>query len=312
VSLPLYVPPLPELRARLSTAAVLRYFGVPTDHEGRGLCPYHDDRENPNLVPLPPTEEFRFHGFFCNACGARGDSLDLVRKLMDAPLRSAIGKGAEILYSDPEADDPDLRRRESASPSPAWEDRVRECSERAADHPELLAYAADLEDVPPSLLLAWGWGLTEGADVTIPHRDALGNLTAVKVRSRDPSRKWRCHGGLGHPYGSWKLIQPARGGDLLLCEGESDTVVSHAQANEQFGVLGLPSGAGTPVRTDWLGGYDRVLLGFDGDDEGDLAASRWRSAAPIPSLRLPVPPGHDLRSALAGGTGIRDLIGSAT
>ena len=76
----LFVPSIDTVRRRVSVPAVAHRFGL-DGHGERFFCPFHDDNRNPNLVALPPREGDPVFRYFCNACGAKGDSLDLVRAL---------------------------------------------------------------------------------------------------------------------------------------------------------------------------------------------------------------------------------------
>lgn len=292
-----YVLPVTELRKRLPCAKVLRYHGVVSDGE-RFLCPFHADAEHPNLTCLHPTDQHPYHGFYCNACAASGDVIDLIRSLYHIGYAQALTLGAEILRAD-DGESYEVRPR-NAFDVGRWMPVLEDANDRARANPELLAYAARFE---PNASLGtwiaeqWGWGLTEGANVLIPHYgpDPDGPLTAVKERDR--YRVLATHGTLPFLYGAWRdrpPYPPTRRLKAILCEGETDTVYA-SWLFPAARVYGLPSGA-SAFRQEWvrfLSGCN-VITAFDADFAGDVASIRWNLALCSRSARLPA--GTDLRS----------------
>lgn len=62
-----------NVKAQVSVKEVARDYGIRMNRHGRGICPFHDDRDPSMLV-----EDDHYH---CFACGAHGDVIDLVSGL---------------------------------------------------------------------------------------------------------------------------------------------------------------------------------------------------------------------------------------
>lgn len=301
----LFVPSVDTVRRRVSVPAAAAHLGL----EGQGdhyLCPFHEDSRNPNLVALPPRDGDPVHRFFCNSCGAKGDSLDLIRRVLGLSYTDALRVAGGLI-----GDEPELRSRPEAQvPTPDWDRRVDDCVTRALEprnlEAGLLAYAAGWEaDSARSEFLArtLEWGLDEAARVVMPHRAHDGTLTAVKVRCHPPEPRFRAHGPLRHLYLS-HLADPTAAGAVVLCEGESDTAhAAYAVRDRSVDALGLPSGAQS-FREEWLDLlrlYPTVFVAIDPDQAGQPAAARWvrelASGEPMTRVhRLPIRDGEDLRS----------------
>jgi len=298
-----------EIKSRVPMEVAAAEVGVKFGQDGRALCPFHDDKNNPNFELMGPGED-GFPWAFCRACGAAVDVIELVRRVRGVAFYEALlelSALAEELPDDLKLDPP--KRRAALVPDAAWDARIAECRERARGHSDvgLLSYAygfvGDHDDQAVRTawdehLLDWGWGLDEAANVVIPHRAPDGSLSAVKVRYRD--RSWKTFGPLKHLYGCWR-VGGARA--VLLCEGESDAVWADARPLYlPTDVLALPSGAGAAPADDWveeLARYEVVYLGMDEDDAGRESSKKWAARlreAGVDARRVALPDGDDLRS----------------
>ena len=310
-----------EIKALVPIEVAAADAGIMFGEDGRALCPFHDDRNNPNLELMPPGED-GFSWAFCRACGAAVDCIEIVRRARGMEFYEALLHLSKLAYELPD----DVRsagsRRRTAVlvPDESWESRLVECQDRARQHSDvgLLSYAygfviddtSQLERAAwDAHLIDWGWGLDEVANVIIPHRDASGALTAVKVRYRDDS--WRTFGSLKHLYGSWRR---SSGRLAILCEGESDAVWASKENASDIDALALSAGA-ISMQDEWiaqLSRYEIVYLGMDEDDAGRKAVEKWTEAMSNeqPSLRrIVLPDGEDLRSS---GLKLSDVLRDAS
>lgn len=306
---PAYVYDADELKfGQLDLTYVAERLGHPFDEDGRALCPFHDDRNNPNLELMPPGDD-GVPWFYCRACGVAGDVLELVRRKHNVGFTQALVLATELYEEQPRDWEPTVRPRDRIdwTVTAEWEGRLREHQDRARQHVDngLLSYAYGLtRETDPTeqraawdrfLIEEWGWGLDEAANVVIPHRTAAGLLTAVKVKFRNGA--WKCYGQLPELYGSWRARTSEA---LILCEGESDTVWASSHACGTFDALGLPAGAGA-LRQQWVEhvrSYPLVCLALDNDEGSEAARRAWRQALDgTKFVEAAIPEGRDLRGS---------------
>lgn len=302
------------LRQNLSIPFVALQYGLVFDEDHRALCPFHEDREHPNLELMVPGDD-GVPWWYCRACGKSGDVLGLIMAMASCPFSQAVNLASKF-YPDQPDDVPRGPTQQSVKyeVTPEWEERVRECSERARSHLDsgLLSYAYGFFDANATvderrsfdlhLIERWRWGLDEEANVVIPHYDRYMKLVCVKVRNTT-TRAWASYGKYADLYGIPEMPYPVDQ-HMLLCEGESDCAWSDYRARLeglQVTVLALPSGAGS-FSLDWLDyvkerwASANVCLGFDADEAGTKATERWASmlaGCKVISLQA----GMDLRSS---------------
>jgi hypothetical protein len=303
-----------DLKQRLPLPYVASALGILPGPE-RALCPFHEDREHPNLdVTLRDPDGSWW--FYCRNCGAFGDVFTLLQRVEGLAFPAAMRRASEMLDTMPTRwdalnDRGPSQRQEVTEETQSY---VRSCLARAEEHADvgLLSYTYGFVDEETDVatrrvwdqhLLSWGWGLDELGNVVIPHFDTGGKLEAVKVRYRNG--RWTCGGQLRSLYGAWRYrrADPLHWG-ALLCEGESDAVWADLEAQSAGTALdayALPSGAGS-MRDEWvdrLSSYGVVFLGLDADAAGARATEKWADALGGRGpevVELPIKGGEDLRS----------------
>jgi hypothetical protein len=198
-----YVYDTDDVKSRLPVEYVAAMYDVLFNDEERAFCPFHDDRNNPNFEIMEPGED-GYEWVYCRACGWAGDVIHLVKSFEDVPFYDALVRCSDLLDDMPaDVAPPKLRKRRKYIVTDAWERRLEECQSRARQHVDigLLSFAYGFTDettddverrVWDEHLVRWGWGLDDAANVIIPHRNADGRLTTVKVRYRDGG--WRAFG----------------------------------------------------------------------------------------------------------------------
>jgi DNA primase len=144
--------------------------------------------------------------------------------------------------------------------------------------------------------------------VVFPHRDWEGDLRGVRYRSLRRGNRWSEKGSrFEQLYGAW-LDRGER--DVLLCEGETDTVFAAWQLQGlPVDVMGLASGAAQKPPSESIERLTgrSVWLAFDGDMAGHIATTRWANALDgIAAVRVvELPDGEDVCSV---GRPIQELM----
>ena len=75
------------VKSGIRTREAAERYGIAVNRYGKALCPFHNDR-HPSLF----VADDHYH---CFACGAHGDTIDLVSRLYDLPLYDAAKKLAQ-------------------------------------------------------------------------------------------------------------------------------------------------------------------------------------------------------------------------
>lgn len=133
------------------------------------------------------------------------------------------------------------------------------------------------------LSVGWlaGFGITDGpSGVQIPYFSETGQVTAVRVRhSLRAGFSWRCAPGAlkaeVSAYGAWRLPHFRVGGELILVEGETDSITGWAHQLPVIGIPGKASARAAIKNTPTIfNGIDRVFLVEEPDDQVERAFRR--------------------------------------
>ena len=257
------------------------------DGEGRskGLCPFHDDNE-PSLDVYGNGERWG-----CFACpGNRGgDVFDFIGDYWElAEFGARFEKSLELLKAfEDEADDwhSIITRAEPAKPVTVAELAAEvKASLDVVEH-ETTKPLRDLLDKKGLgdidldwIRKEWRLGITMMGEVLAPYWDRDGKLVSFKTRRPDRGG-WIAKKGahLTSLYGEHQLVGKAAEADVWICEGETDTWLASWLLRGRGIALGLPAGAGSLIRDEWveLMRDRRVTLVMDADTAGRGAAKRW-------------------------------------
>lgn len=140
--------------------------------------------------------------------------------------------------------------------------------------------------------------------------DDSGNLVAQHLRTRDKQFPWIGDPKDALPFGS--QLWPRTGQMIVVTEGEIDAMaMSQAQGNK-YPVVSIGCGAGRQVRKyiakhrDYFLGFDKVVLMFDMDEPGRLAA---QEAAEVigPKAHIATLPLKDAGEMLQAGR-VKELV----
>lgn len=280
---------------------VILHAGIPLEPDGTGrlvaLCPFHEDTTPSFAVFQQAGDEIPMARAGCWGCEFRnGDVFDFLERLHQVPPPQARQLAQDLLTE--------------FAAGPAWVSRAGEMAANArpkADPDDLIAIARSAQtfamQVPTAierliderangrgepgwqgmtagfLVDFWKIGAEDDWEIVVPHLgyDLQGNVECLGLKTRTARSPLIARKGsdLSHLYGEFQLRGYQR---VLVCEGESDAwCASLALWGHETDVLALPSGSSANPRGAWLDrltGKD-VVIAFDGDRAGRIAARRW-------------------------------------
>ena len=102
------------VKDRITVPEAAAYYGLEPSRNGMARCPFHEDHH--------PSMKLNDRCFFCFGCGASGDVVDLVSRLLDLNPMSA----AQRLYYDFGLDS-DAPRKEPAPRESTFREQERRC-----------------------------------------------------------------------------------------------------------------------------------------------------------------------------------------
>ena len=270
----------------------------------RALCPFHDDT-NPSLsVALEATNDAKPNTWHCFGCKQSGSIIDFAALFENCTLR----EGAELVADvsgcslapakapkpkKPQKDRGGPKRTETGEP-PAPADKPRVAASADAETPSEVnpplkftlpldpEHEAVLERVSPGLGLTFGLGVCDpnsrsmmAGRLCVPIHNRAGDLIAYAGRYLGDERKepkWLLPKGFEKSQVLFNAHRVAGASTVVLVEGFFDAVRLHG--------LGVPAVAcmGTSISKAQIAllrdlGTKRVLVLFDGDDEGQAAVS---------------------------------------
>ena len=83
-----------NIKAAVTPTDAARQYGLAVGNHGMACCPYHDDRH--------PSMKLYDDHFYCFACGAHGDVIDLTAKLLGLNFTEAVHRLAVDFGIDPD------------------------------------------------------------------------------------------------------------------------------------------------------------------------------------------------------------------
>lgn len=294
------------LKRALPLAYAAQELGIVFNEQGLASCPFHQD-ENPSFHLFMGNDGFE--RWACQPCGLVDDVFGLIQRLEGRGFVDSLDRAEELLEGMPAGWQPAIQLGDDVPTETLeqWWDQIQEARTRAAheEYDGTLCIAAGFIDeheddalrrqVDRYLRDTWGWGVDHIGRITMPHWQADGSLTGIKIRSGKSkfSKKGSKYDEL---YGSW---QPPRYPRMLLCEGESDAVWAAMQGHP-IDVRAVPSGAGTvkPQYIDQAKQWEVVYLALDPDKAGLNATMEWASSLGFDMTRVCIlPQGKDLRDS---------------
>jgi DNA primase len=285
-----------EVLARLDFRSFYRSHGLePTNdynsEEWACLCPFHDD-ERPSLGVNMTTSLYN-----CLACGESGDVFTFYQKIHSCDFREALERIAReevgLVAETP--------RPKQQKPQPAQTAERRTIPHSVAEewHQALLANDKALS----SLMQLRGYTLDtikrfklgyieKDKRVSIPIYDEAGDL--INIRRYSPGGKQDpkfLPYQRGYGRAAWFPIEALQGDEILLLEGEPDTMLAI-----QLGLPGLCQTSGCETfKAEWVPLFKgkKVWICYDIDQGGASGAERVANAlagtaAEVRVIRLPL------------------------
>lgn len=120
-------------------------------------------------------------------------------------------------------------------------------------------------------------------------RDQRGKLVAQKYRARNKQFVWASD-TKDHPlYGMW--LWPSKGKSVVVTEGELDAISVSKAFGHKWPVVSLPDGTGSVRKAlskayDWLDGFEKIVLWFDGDEVGQKAMEQAIEILPVGKVHI--------------------------
>tara|TARA_B100001093_G_scaffold241460_1_gene231199 strand:- start:11885 stop:13333 length:1449 start_codon:yes stop_codon:yes gene_type:complete len=136
------------------------------------------------------------------------------------------------------------------------------------------------------------------------YRNMEGGLVAQKYRFKD--KTFSCEGSPGFFFG--QHLCPNGGKQLVITEGEIDCLSVSQVFEGKWHVVSLPSGAQSAKSAfrkhfEWLNSFDKVVLMFDSDDQGQKAIEEVAHILPAGKTRVAKIPAKDPNEMLLDGKG---------
>lgn len=304
-----------------------------------GPCPWCGGRDRFRVQP----HHGSYGWFACNVCGRKGSAVDYLMLKRGLSKREALlmvgwqpADGAELRLSLPASA---LEARPAwDEPSECWQeaawDFARACRDTlwspagraaldylrgrgfsdATIRAAMLGYHAREEYGPASV---WGQSrplkLWQGVVIpwTVIRTRQLWRLTIRDERVSEGVGRYRqVAGGSNGLYLSdtLSLHRPC----TVLTEGEFDALAVAQVCGREVAVVasGTTQGGHTPRWLSLLSRQERVLVAFDGEEKGDLAANWWLSR--LPNAQRLRPWSKDANVMLSAGLDLAAWIASAT
>lgn len=117
------------IKAAVTPADAARQYGLAVENHGMVCCPYHDDRH--------PSMKLYDDHFYCFACGAHGDVIDLTTKLLGLNFTEAVHRLAVDFGIAPNDDPPKGARPSRPYLSQFRRDEIR-CLSTLTEYERLL------------------------------------------------------------------------------------------------------------------------------------------------------------------------------
>jgi DNA primase len=226
------------------------------------VCPFHDD-DTPSL-----SVNLETGAWLCFGCGAKGNIGQLYYKLGE---QEPEDRKIERLYRLAQ-EDTSVQLKEPINMVPLANEYIRQ-AETVSGRRAFESFCRS-RPIDPDVLRRFGVGYRpEKKALTFPYYENDGRVAGIRYRHVDTGAKWYEGGSRRVLYGIPEVVGR---GEVIICEGESDTLATAGRADPSMGVCGSP-GAGVSSAVWSLWGLDllfasRIYFAFDNDEAGDKGA----------------------------------------
>lgn len=309
-----------DLLARVDVPAFFARVGIelrPLNQAEYGfLCPFHDDRDRSANVNI--TTKL----WYCHTENIGGSLIDFLMQREGILARDAMKRleewfgGAGAMPSTPAAT-PSRTTKPVRSVSP---EKVAKWHEAALRNTEIMRWFHDHRVYEDETIVRFelGW---DGERVTIPIRDAAGELVNVRRYKRDAEQGDKMLPLIKGSENATRLfpIAALEQPEVILVEGEWDAILLHQQGFPN--ALTVTSGAGI-FKQEWVALFQgkKVAICYDNDDAGERGSQRvakfLSGVAEVSIVKIPnLPPKGDVTDFFRDGRSadeLRSIIAEAT
>lgn len=257
-------------------------------------CPFHEDRTPSFSIHL---DEGVWH---CFSCQDSGTLKGLYRRLG----HDGVDDSVRLIQAKRNAEEPDIRTKDF---SPKSNSDLRgldsERGRRFLD--DFIASRGILREVAESYGLGYD---VERDALSFPYRDTEGRVTGIK---------YRFHNGFkasepGSHYGLFGLSDAIGKEEVIICEGESDTLRVKSEVGSRYGVAGTSGASVSDTQWSSIGLHllfaKRIYLCYDGDGAGDKCAEAgMRMLGSDKCIQLRPSDGYDATDWLESGHTLQEL-----
>jgi hypothetical protein len=258
--------------------------GVNRDYK----CIVHDERNASMSVNMETGL------WFCHSCGAKGNYERLRRIVGAGPDEEYRWISATNRAREEPVEPPDLRNLLPTVST--WGPISRDlCDGRGISRRSLEDYSV----------------VEDSQRLCFPYIDTDGRVTGIKYRYPDGSKRAEP----GSEFGIFGVLLASGYGNVIICEGESDTLRVHTETSgrSDIGVCGT-SGVGVSEAQWSLFGVSflfarKIYLAYDADDAGDRVSEvAMRVLGDERCIRLRPTRGKDLTDHLIAGGTLREIV----
>lgn len=285
----------------------------PPDRNRKWLCPFHDDRNSPNLSIDREGKRWK-----CWACGASGDAVEWLRRRDGLDFKAAVARlGGQVQAYSPCAKPRPAFKPPLPAPAKDWQasaSRLVDASVRNLWVPSGAKALAWLRqrglkgETIRQARLGYHPAETPDADrgIVIPWF-ASGTVRFVQIRR--PHGKPKYKATAGGSRGDFYPCPPAPGRVVLVCEGEFDCLLMRQEAADLVEAITLGGAADKLTGSAALAicFAPLVLVATDNDVAGDNAAQGWLEVT-ARARRIRPPARKDLTEAFLSGADLREWI----
>lgn len=278
------------------TAAVSDLLGYPVPERSVNAmihCPFHEDRTPSFSIHL---DEGVWH---CFSCQESGTLKGLYRR-----LGTDVDPSIRLIQAKRDAEEPIVTSRNFASQANGFIRDLRQgngddfyrrfCTDRGIVAERVERYHVGYNDERDALAFSYA--------------DQDGRVTGIKYRKRDGFK----FSEPGSVYGLFGLSDVLGKSDIVVCEGESDTLRVKTEVGDRYGVCGTSGASVSATQWSRFGLHflfaRRIYLLYDGDSAGDACAEAAMSVlGDTKCVQLRPPDGEDATSYLQQGLALEHL-----
>ena len=273
------------------TDAISELLEVPIPERGVNFmtqCPLHEDRSPSFSIHL---DEGVWH---CFGCEERGTINQLYKK-----LGVEVGYDVRFAQAKKMAERPIVQTHNFAAIANAQIDHLRQSRAAQRSVRDFL----DAKGIRADAVGAFGIGFDgERQAISFPYADQTGRVTGIKYRYVTGFKASES----GSSYGLYGVNHAVGKEQVIICEGESDTLATWSRYGNEYGVCGTSGASVSDTQWSRFGIHllfaRRIFLLYDADTAGDKCAETAMSVLGSDKcIRLRPPEDRDASELYSSG-----------